>query len=73
MDYVVSAKELYAKIKEILDDGMDYVAVSLLETDDTDPDDPIPAGIHFDAFRAETPFQWIDYEEVETSTSFSSM
>ena len=71
MDYVVSASELYRKIQEIVDDGMDYVSVSLLEPDNSDPDCPIPASIHFEAFKSETDFEWVDYEEVEVSDSFN--
>ena len=54
----------------MVDDGMDYVYVELLEADNTDPDCPIPACVHFEAFKSETTFEWVDYEYVEVTDSF---
>ena len=64
MDYIISASELYQKAKEILNDGMDYVAISFMEPDEIDTDDPLPAAVHFDAFKKSTPEAWIDFEEI---------
>ena len=61
MRYIVPVSELYEKIKEILDDGMDYVEVSLMEPDE---EDEIPAGVHFEAFR-KTSYGSVNYEEVD--------
>lgn len=65
MNYVIKASELYQKAKEILNDGMDYVCISLLEEDDTDPDDILPPAVHFQAFTRENKSGWVDYEDVE--------
>lgn len=65
MDYVITASELYQKAKEILNSGMDYVAISLMEPDNSCPDDPLPAGVHFEAFTKTCPDGWIDFEEID--------
>ena len=46
MKYIVNASELYRLTKEIVNDGMDYVEISLME-----PDDDLPAAVHFEAAR----------------------
>jgi len=61
MRYIVPVSELYEKIKEILEDGMDYVEVSLMEPDE---EDEIPAGVHFEAFRKNS-YGSVNYEEVD--------
>ena len=63
MRYIVPVPELYEKIKEILDDGMDYVEVSLME-----PDDDLPAAVHFTAWKRNADHDE-DYEEVEVVDS----
>ena len=65
MDYVISASELYQRAKEMLNRGMDYVAISLMEPDDSDPDDPLPACVHFEAYKKSAPEAWIDFEEID--------
>lgn len=65
MEYVISASELYQRAKEILNAGMDFVEISLCEPDDSVPDDPLPASVHFDAFRKSTPFEVIDFEDID--------
>ena len=71
MNYVVKASELYQRVKEMVDDGMDYVCIDLLEPDNSDPDCPIPASVHFEAFKSETTFEWVDYEYVDVTDSFN--
>lgn len=61
MRYIVPVPELYEKIREILNDGMDFVEISLLEPDD---EDEIPAGVHFEAFRKGS-YGSVNYEEVD--------
>ena len=65
MDYVITASELYQKAKEILNSGMDYVAISLMEPDNSCPDDPLPADVHFEAFTTTCPAGWIDFDEID--------
>lgn len=64
MEYVISASELFQMAKKILNDGMDFVSIDLLEEDTTDPSDPIPPSVHFDAFKKSDPECWVDYEEI---------
>lgn len=59
MNYIVSASELYRLSKEILNDGMDYVEISLSE-----PDDDLPAAVCFSAAKAASLEGWEDYEEL---------
>lgn len=61
MRYIISAAELFRKAEEILNDGMDYVEISLLEPDE---EDEIPAGVHFEAFRKGS-YGSVNYEEVD--------
>ena len=68
MDYIISASELYQKAKEILNDGMDYVVISFMEPDETDSDDPLPAAVHFDAFKKHGSCVWTDYEEIDVAS-----
>lgn len=65
MEFTISASELFQKAKEILNDGMDRVTIDLFEEDTTDPEDPIPACVHFSAFRSSRPYEEIDYESID--------
>ena len=69
MEYIVSASELFQKAKEILNSGMDLVETSLIEPDISDPDDPLPACVHFDAFKVGSPEARIDFEEIDVIES----
>lgn len=60
MKYIVNASELYRLTKEIVNDGMDYVEISLME-----PDDDLPAAVHFEAARKAGLEGWEDYEDLE--------
>lgn len=63
MKYVVSASELYRLAEEIVNDGMDYVEITLME-----PDEELPAAVHFEAARKAGLEIWEDYEELEVVT-----
>ena len=63
--YIISASDLLDMAKSIVEDGMDYVAVSFMEEDLTDPDMPIPPGIHFECFTKESPEVMICYDEID--------
>lgn len=53
--------------------GMDYVEVSLCEPDNSDPDDPLPASVHFDAFKKSTPFEVIDFEDIDVVSDINDI
>mgnify|MGYP006988891028 CR=1 FL=1 len=63
MRYIVSASELYQKAKEILNDGMDYIEISLME-----PDEDLPAAVHFQAWKKNAEYD-VDYEEIDVVES----
>lgn len=63
MRYIVSASDLYQKAKEIINDGMDYVEISLME-----PDDDLPAAVHFQAWKKNANCDE-DYEEIDVVDS----
>lgn len=65
MNYIIRASDLYNRAKEILNSGMDYVEISLMEPDDSDPSDPLPAAVTFEAFRKHTPYERRLFEEIE--------
>lgn len=69
MEYIVSASDLFQKAKEILNSGMDLVEISLVEPDISDPDDPLPACVHFNAFKTNCPEARIDFEELDVVES----
>lgn len=68
--YIISVHELYERVKEMLDRGMDFVEISLMEADNSDSDHPIPACVHFDAFSKNEPEFGIDFEEIDVVQSF---
>ena len=64
MDYVIKADELYRMAKEILNDGMDFVHISFLEGDDSDPDDILPDALKFDASKKGS-YGLVDYDSID--------
>ena len=60
----ISVKSLYEKAKQMFDDGMDTVVVSILDPDG-EGEDALPACISFEASTAEDPEMGIDYDEIE--------
>ena len=73
MVYVISASELFQKAKEILNDGRDFVEISLMQPDNSDSDDPIPASVHFDAFGKRDFGGAIDYGDIDVVTPDTTM
>lgn len=73
MVYVISASELFRKAKEILNDGREFVEISLMEPDNSDPEDPIPASVHFDAFGKRDFGGAIDYGDIDVVTPDTAM
>lgn len=69
MFLTVKVSDLYQRVKEMHDDGMDYAKISLSEADDSFPDVPLPPSISFAAWTESEPFAEIDYEEVEGTAS----
>ena len=65
MAYIVPASELFQMAKEILNDGMDYVEISLNQEDTTLPDDPTPPCVSFIGYRKNDPAGY-EYEEIYT-------
>lgn len=59
-------KELYRQLKEMMDDGMDYVELSILEADNYDPNDPIPASLELTAFSLDTPEEGVCYDGIDS-------
>ena len=65
IDYTIDAYELYERAKDIINAGMDYAVISLCEPDDSDPDIPLPASVHFDAFSKREPAALVDFEDID--------
>lgn len=65
MELRVKVSELYARMKEMYDDNMEYVDVLLISADNSDPDDSLPACICFTAMSHDEPECGTSYEEVE--------
>lgn len=60
MDKIISVSELYELAKEMRDDGMKYVSLSFME-----PEDDMPAAIHFEAAKKDLLSGWVDFEEIK--------
>ena len=70
MDYIISVKELLEKAEEMNADGMEFVCLSLMEEDATDPDDILPPAVHFSAFERGSSGA-VDYDCIEVAPSGS--
>lgn len=64
-EYIISVHELHERVKEMLDEGMDFVEISFIEADNSDPEDPIPACVHFEAFSKKQPEFGVDFEDID--------
>ena len=62
----VSVSELYALAKEMRDDGMDYVFVSIMEED---PKNDFPLCLHFEASTLDPSSGMTDYEFLDDISS----
>lgn len=62
LEVTIRVSDLYARAKEMLEDGKDYVTITL-EEPDTDPDFEAPACITFSAFRKDS-FGSTEYDEL---------
>lgn len=69
MILTVKVSELFERVKEMHDDGMDYVDIYLSEEDISVPDIPLPPAINFTAWTEKESYMGIDYEEVEGTIS----
>ncbi|ACD22656.1 hypothetical protein FDE76_14920 [Clostridium botulinum] len=62
----IKVSELYERAKQMKDDGMDYVEVSILEDDDENfKSDPLPTTLWLSANSKKEPFESVEYEEIE--------
>lgn len=59
----VRVKDLYEIVKQLIDDGMDTVTVSILPADDNGGD-RIPPSLSFEASTFEAPYEGVDYDNV---------
>lgn len=59
---VVKVSDLLAKAAELKDANMDFVELSFLEAE---PEDELPASVHFEAFSSDDPYCRIDFEDVD--------
>lgn len=66
MEYIVKASELYQLAKEIINDGMDYVEISLIEADSESP-----ACVSFSAGRKNDLDGWEDYDYLDVTDPWS--
>lgn len=60
----IKVSELYERAKQMQDDGMEYVKLSILDEDEVD-DDIIPPSLWLNAFSDEEPGS-IDYDGIES-------
>lgn len=62
----IPARDLLKIAQDIVSDGMDYVEVTILEEDLSDPDMPIPPSVHFSCFKKSDPYAMVDYEDIDS-------
>lgn len=60
MDYIVKTSDLLKVAKELVEEGMDYVEISLSE-----PDEELPAMVSFCAAEVGELDGWTDFDELE--------
>ena len=60
----IDVKELFTRIKEIYDDGMDIVDLTILEADEFDGEE-LPVCIALTACKRDNTSIWADYEEID--------
>ena len=58
----ISVKQLYERAKQMLDDGMDTVILSILTSDE---DENVPIALSLEAAAKDTPYEGVDYDEIE--------
>lgn len=63
----IPVKELYRQVKEMIDDGMDYVEMAILEADNYDPANPIPPSLELTAFSIATPEEGVCYDGIDAA------
>lgn len=65
----INVYELYEKAKQMYDDGMNYVEISIDAGDYSDPDCPLFPSVYFIAYTQEGPCSniEIDYEDIKQS------
>ena len=66
MEYIVKASELYQLAKEIINDGMDYVEISLNEAGSE-----FPACVGFSAGRKNNLDGWENYDDLDVIDPWS--
>ena len=64
MRVTVKAADLFNRVKEMMDDGMDFIEVSFMEGDDK-----LSAALHFEGSSKSRPYEGVDYEELDDITS----
>jgi hypothetical protein len=64
---VVSVKDLFNKVREIKNDNMDFVEVSLLDPF-IDDGETVPPSLGFDAWSKNDDYLSVNYESIEGST-----
>ena len=58
----ISVKQLYERAKQMLDDGMDTVILSILTSDEGED---VPIALSLEAAAKDTPYEGVDYDEIE--------
>lgn len=56
----IKVKELYDRVKDLRDDQMDFVEISIVESDDSEPN-----FISFEAWTNKDPQCGVDYETID--------
>ena len=60
MEYTIKVSDLYQRAKEMMDDEMDFVTISL-----DPPEKDLPACVSFAAWQKSCPEAQTDYEELD--------
>ena len=68
---VIPTDELLKMAQDLLDKGATQAAISFIEADDSDPDDPIPPGVHFYGYMPDDDDAAWDFGEIEAIQSSS--
>ena len=66
-EITISVKELYEIAKQMLDDKMDWVTVSILDADGTG-ENALPPSVSLEAFTDDAPYEGIVYDDIDAAS-----
>lgn len=64
-EITIPLKDFCRQLNEMLEDGMDYVTLSILPADSDNPGHPLPPSLELTAFSLDTPEEGVCYDGID--------